>query len=282
MLISNRVDIARPRDEVFEFLLDLDRVGSCLPGAILGPDDGSGGRRATMDVKFGPMHFSYEGAVRISNVARAAHKAHLEAEGRERSGEGTARAELEMTVVEADQGSALVITTHMNVTGGIAQIGRGMFQEVAQELIEEFGEQVTARLGQDGSSVVPDQATGVSPSGPAPRAVDARKVLFRIITRQARGSLRKTADAVTSDRRAVRHGETVDLGGKTVRWLDTPHVPHNWDAGLLYEETTGTLFSSDLFTQFGACPATTSVTPLSGMSATTSTSPTSTGNPSSS
>jgi flavorubredoxin len=51
--------------------------------------------------------------------------------------------------------------------------------------------------------------------------------------------------------------EALDLGGKRVRWLDTPHVPHNWDAGLLYEETTGTLFSSDLFTQVGACPATT-------------------------
>jgi flavorubredoxin len=57
--------------------------------------------------------------------------------------------------------------------------------------------------------------------------------------------------------RALKNDETVDLGGKTVRWLDTPHVPHNWDAGLIYEETTGTLFSSDLFTQFGACPATT-------------------------
>ena len=52
--------------------------------------------------------------------------------------------------------------------------------------------------------------------------------------------------------------EALDLGGKRVRWLDTPHVPHNWDAGLLYEETTGTLFSSDLFTQVGACAATTS------------------------
>lgn len=57
--------------------------------------------------------------------------------------------------------------------------------------------------------------------------------------------------------RALKNDETVDLGGKKVRWLDTPHVPHNWDAGLLYEETTGTLFSSDLFTQGGAGPATT-------------------------
>jgi flavorubredoxin len=57
--------------------------------------------------------------------------------------------------------------------------------------------------------------------------------------------------------RALKNDETVDLGGKNVRWLDTPHLPHNWDAGLLYEETTGTLFSSDLFTQSGTCPATT-------------------------
>ena len=57
--------------------------------------------------------------------------------------------------------------------------------------------------------------------------------------------------------RALKDDETIDLGGKKVRWLDTPHVPHNWDAGLIYEETTGTLFSSDLFTQVGPADATT-------------------------
>jgi flavorubredoxin len=51
--------------------------------------------------------------------------------------------------------------------------------------------------------------------------------------------------------RALADGEVVDLGGRRVRRLDTPHVPHCWDAGLLYEETTGTLFSSDLFTHVG-------------------------------
>jgi flavorubredoxin len=57
--------------------------------------------------------------------------------------------------------------------------------------------------------------------------------------------------------RALKNDEVVELGGKRIRWLDTPHVPHNWDAGLIYEETTGTLFSSDLFTQMGPCAATT-------------------------
>jgi len=51
--------------------------------------------------------------------------------------------------------------------------------------------------------------------------------------------------------RALADGETLDLGGRRIRRLDTPHVPHCWDAGLLYEEMTGTLFTSDLFTHVG-------------------------------
>jgi len=51
--------------------------------------------------------------------------------------------------------------------------------------------------------------------------------------------------------RALANEEVLDLGGRRVRRLDTPHVPHCWDAGLLYEEVTGTLFTSDLFTHAG-------------------------------
>ncbi len=60
-----------------------------------------------------------------------------------------------------------------------------------------------------------------------------------------------------SDRppRALADGEVLDLGGKKVRRLDTPHLPHCWDAGLIYEETTGTLFTSDIFTHGGDGPA---------------------------
>ena len=57
--------------------------------------------------------------------------------------------------------------------------------------------------------------------------------------------------------RALADGEVLDLGGRRVRRLDTPHVPHCWDAGLLYEEITGTLFTSDLFTHVGNPPAVT-------------------------
>lgn len=49
-------------------------------------------------------------------------------------------------------------------------------------------------------------------------------------------------------------GEAFDLGGRRVRRIDTPHVPHGWDAGLLFEEVTGTLLAGDLFTHTGGGP----------------------------
>lgn len=55
--------------------------------------------------------------------------------------------------------------------------------------------------------------------------------------------------------RALADGEVLDLGGKRVRWRDTPHVPHGWEAGLMFEETTRTLFCGDLLTQAGSGPA---------------------------
>ena len=55
--------------------------------------------------------------------------------------------------------------------------------------------------------------------------------------------------------RPLANGEVIDLGGKRVRYIDTPHVPHAWESGLVFEETTKTLFTGDLFTQLGDGPA---------------------------
>jgi flavorubredoxin len=57
--------------------------------------------------------------------------------------------------------------------------------------------------------------------------------------------------------RALGEGEVIDLGGKRVRQISTPHVPHGWEAQVLYEETTGTLLCGDLFSRVGAGPAVT-------------------------
>ena len=55
--------------------------------------------------------------------------------------------------------------------------------------------------------------------------------------------------------RALADGEIIELGDKRVRHIDTPHVPHGWEARVLYEETTGTLLCGDLFTHLGDGPA---------------------------
>jgi flavorubredoxin len=55
--------------------------------------------------------------------------------------------------------------------------------------------------------------------------------------------------------RALAHEDVLDIGGRRLRYLDTPHVPHAWESGLFYEEVTGTLLCGDIFTQIGRGPA---------------------------
>src|SRR4029079_2893041 len=62
-------------------------------------------------------------------------------------------------------------------------------------------------------------------------------------------------DLADREPRPLGPDEVFDIGGKRIRSIDTPHVPHGWDAHVLYEETTGTLFVGDLFTQTGAWDA---------------------------
>jgi glyoxylase-like metal-dependent hydrolase (beta-lactamase superfamily II) len=58
--------------------------------------------------------------------------------------------------------------------------------------------------------------------------------------------------------------QVVDLGGKRVRYVATPHVPHGWDAGILFEESTSTLLCGDLFTQGGDGSAISTDSPMEG------------------
>jgi flavorubredoxin len=66
------------------------------------------------------------------------------------------------------------------------------------------------------------------------------------------GAMVNIADFAQREPRPMADGERLSLGRHVVRWVATPHVPHGWDAGLLFEETDRTLFCSDLFFQGGA------------------------------
>lgn len=65
------------------------------------------------------------------------------------------------------------------------------------------------------------------------------------------GALANVNDVALRPARSLEDGEIFETGRRRFRFLSTPHVPHSWDAGLLYEETTGTLFCSDLFDHSG-------------------------------
>jgi flavorubredoxin len=58
--------------------------------------------------------------------------------------------------------------------------------------------------------------------------------------------------------RPMEDGDVLDIGGHRLRFVPTPHVPHNWESGLWFDETTATLLAGDLFTQIGGGPAVTS------------------------
>jgi flavorubredoxin len=79
-----------------------------------------------------------------------------------------------------------------------------------------------------------------------------------VVAHGAIGCMVSLNDLADRPPRALADGEVIDLGGKRVRHIDTPHVPHAWEARVLYEETTNTLLCGDLFAHLGNGPAVTS------------------------
>jgi flavorubredoxin len=65
------------------------------------------------------------------------------------------------------------------------------------------------------------------------------------------GAMVSVGDMADRPPRALADGESISLGRHTLQWLDTPHVPHGWDCGMLMDTSTGTFFCGDLFTQPG-------------------------------
>lgn len=77
------------------------------------------------------------------------------------------------------------------------------------------------------------------------------------VTQGMLGCMVSLDDLADRPARPLADEETLDIGGHTVQWFDTPHVPHAWEAGVLYDASTKTLFCGDLFTHAGEYQATT-------------------------
>ncbi|MEY2444331.1 MAG: hypothetical protein QOE00_911 [Ilumatobacteraceae bacterium] len=77
------------------------------------------------------------------------------------------------------------------------------------------------------------------------------------VTQGMTGCMVSIGDLADRPPRPMSSGDVLDIGGHRMRWIDTPHVPHGWEAGVMFDETTGTLFCGDLFTRWGEYPAST-------------------------
>lgn len=146
MLIENEFDVAAQPAQVYELMLDPERVATCMPGAeVTGKnDDGSYDAQAT--VKLGPVKMTYKGTVAIVESDPEARTASMLAKGSETRGQGTAQATLRMAVAEHEGGSHVTVAADMLITGRVAQMGRGVMQDVARRMIGQMAQNMEALL----------------------------------------------------------------------------------------------------------------------------------------
>jgi carbon monoxide dehydrogenase subunit G len=168
MKLEHEFTVPAPIDEAWKVLLDVERVAPCMPGATLLTVDGDA-FTGTVKVKVGPIQVTYKGNAKFAERDEVAHRAVIEASGKEARGSGTAAATV--TAVLADAGGSTTkvnVETDLNVTGRPAQFGRGVMAEVGAKLIGQFADCLAEEL----SSPSTAPAAAPVPSQPAAEAAD--------------------------------------------------------------------------------------------------------------
>ena len=141
MKLNNEFTVDVPVADVWNVLLDLERITPCLPGASLTEETGEREYDGAMKVKLGPVTQQYKGTVKIQEADESAHRAVLRADGKDARGQGTASATIVSTLHDEGSGSTRVnVETDMKLTGRAAQFGRGIAQDVATRMLTQFAE----------------------------------------------------------------------------------------------------------------------------------------------
>lgn len=152
--IDKRFTVKAPPDTVWAYLTDPRRVAECLPGATITDQDGMTYMGA-MKVKLGPVSSTYEGKVHFDHMNVDTYTAELSAEGRDTRGKGTADMTMRSVLGRSGAGTEVRVTSSVNVTGVLAQLGRGMVEDVSDQLFQQFTTCMKATLeaeAQDGEA----------------------------------------------------------------------------------------------------------------------------------
>ena len=170
MKIEDSFRVEVPVEEAWKVLLDLERIAPCLPGAQLTEVEGDE-YRGTVKIKVGPITAQYKGVAKIEEADEANRKVVLQAEGRDTRGQGNASATVIATLVGDGGGTTVNIDTDLNITGKVAQFGRGVMADVSSKLLGQFAD----NLKQDVLSGTPTPS-GSPTASPAPEAADGPAV----------------------------------------------------------------------------------------------------------
>jgi carbon monoxide dehydrogenase subunit G len=154
-------------DRVWSFLTDPEKVARCLPGAAITGKLDEKTWQGTMTVKVGPVSSSYKGKVAFEKLDTGSHTAEIVATGQDVRGRGGADLRLTSTLLPRASGETEVTTTSkVNVTGILAQMGRGMVQDVSDQMFQIFSQRLRAEL----ETAPPVQGAAAVTTSVAPQA----------------------------------------------------------------------------------------------------------------
>jgi carbon monoxide dehydrogenase subunit G len=160
--LENSFTVPVPIDEAWRVLLDIERIAPCMPGAALDSVDGDDftGR---VKVKLGPINLTYQGKASFIEKDAAAHKAVIDARGKDQRGNGTAAAVVTANLKAEGDITRVHVLTDLNITGRPAQFGRGVMTDVGNKLLGQFADKLATQLGEgdaQGEAARAETATG--------------------------------------------------------------------------------------------------------------------------
>jgi hypothetical protein len=172
--LDNSFLVPASKDVAWETLLDVPSMVSCMPGAELVGQTGESTWKTNMKVKFGPIGLNFATDVTQEEADAEAGRVLLKAKARETKGRGGAQATIVSTLTEVEGGTRVDISTDVQLSGPVAQYGRGLVQDVSNELVGQFAENMRAQI-EVAEPATPAPAAA-APAAPPPAPAPAKPV----------------------------------------------------------------------------------------------------------
>lgn len=168
MLIQDQFDVPAPIDAVWRYLLDVELVAPCAPGAELTEVVDERTWKGKVVVKLGPISMVFAGTVVIQERDEQAHRVVLRATGREQQGRGAATAVVTSTLQPIDTGTRVAFDTDLTLTGLAAQFGRGMVGDICGRMTNQFAACLQSNIAAAAAAPAAEGAPAEVPTSPGP------------------------------------------------------------------------------------------------------------------